>query len=208
MRLRLRRWSGSVLRLLHLLLRRWQLLRWWVRGRLGLDTALLRRRRLRGRGLRWVRLRCSAALVRRRTWLRLGSDTLRFMHIGRLCGSALGRVGLARLARSTGMLGLLGLLLRLNLLGLLEGEKLLLLRRHRLAVWHLLQTHLQINRSHCRVGLHGRNLGGVQALGTVGKRNGDPAMLLMRLLLLLLVLLVLLLLEHQPLSHEMLLLLL
>lgn len=107
------------------------------------------------------------------------------------------------------MLSLLGLLLGLHLLGLLKGEELLLLlRRHRLPVWHLLQAHLQINRSHGRVGLHGRDLGRVQALDTVGKRHGDPAMLLMRLLLLLLVLLVLLLLEHQPLSHEMLLLLL
>lgn len=110
------------------------MLRGWIGGRLGLDTALLRRGLRGGWGLRRVWLRRSAALMRRRTRLRLRSDTLRFVDIGRLCRGTLWRVGLARLARSTtSMLGLLSLL-RLNLLRLLEGQKLLLLRRHRLTV--------------------------------------------------------------------------
>ena len=144
----------------------------------------------------------------RRTRLRLRGDTLRFVNTGRLCRGALLRIVLARLTRSTGMLGVL-CLLRLNLLGLLEGQKLLLLWRHWLTVWHLLQPHLQINRSHPRIALHSRYLGGGQALCTVWERNGDPPMLLLVLLLLLrllLLLLVLLLLEHESLSHDLLLL--
>lgn len=63
------------------------------------------------------------------------------------------------------MLGLLRLLL-----SLLKGQKLLLLllRGHRLAMWHLLQSHLQIYRSHRRVSLHGCKLGWCQALCAIG----------------------------------------
>lgn len=168
LRLRLRWWLWSLLRLLHRRrLRLRQLLRRWIGRRLWLNTVTLLRRGLSRWRLRRIGLRCNAPLVRRRARLRLRSDAVCFVHTWRLCCSALRWVVLTGLARSTSVLGLLRLLSLL--LSLLKGQKLLLLLRgHRLAMWHLLQSHLQIYRSHRRVSLHGCNLGWCQALCAIG----------------------------------------
>lgn len=125
------------------------------------------------------------------------------MHILGVCIWTLLGCSLARVSGVIGVLALLRLMRVLGLLSLLKGKKLLLLLDIlRLSVMHLLlEVHLQVDRSHSRVRLHGGDLRGIHPLSTIGHRHRKAPML--RLLLLLLLLL-----EHHALSKELLLLML
>lgn len=101
-------------------------------------------------------MRGGTPLVWRRSRLRLRSDTLGIVHVlGLCCCTLLGRL-LAGLPCGCRLLNLS--LVRL-LLGLLHSKELLLLLKIlRLSMGHLLKLHLQINRAHGRIRLHGSDL--------------------------------------------------
>lgn len=157
-RLRLRLGLGSLGRLwlLARLLGLRQLLRRRIGSRLRLRSGRLLLRWLRSRYRRGIGLRGGTPLVWRRSRLRLRSDTLSIVYVLGLCRCTLLRRLLAGLPCCSRLLDLS--LVRL-LLGLLHSEELLLLLKIlRLPMGHLLELHLQINRTHGRIRLHGRDL--------------------------------------------------
>ena len=170
LRWRLRLRGLRLLRLRTGLLGLGQLLRWRVGSGLRLRSNGLLRGRLRNRQLRRLRLRRATTLMRRRAGLRLGGDALRIVYGLGLSGCSLLRGMLSGLC-GIGLLNLLRLmrlLLRLlGLLSLLHRKDVLLGNVLRLSMRHLLELHLQVHRSHPRVGLHSGELGGVYALGAV-----------------------------------------